>query len=357
MSEHNITVEGGTSVRLPTGGKYCDRDIIVTAEGGGVELPELTNPAEETDVVNGKEFIDEDGSPKAGTVAEETGTVEKTDSNPNLIDGFVMLPIGAWINPRIELSAIVEKDTLFRVGSEVKVDMEVTPELFGNATAGSVRKGNFFTSSSGFRIEGSFDIDKYIFSALDNNTPETYEVISGKKFFGEGGELLEGDMPNIGAIEVKINAGEQYPIPEGYHNGEGYVEAAPLSEQTEGTAEAGDIWKGKTAWVNGELVTGTHECASGGSGVVCTITFCDQYGIGFDVALPGGILNVPSDGTPVTAEVPDGTTIVASQTSSMGALSHAGCLEYLGTMNANNEVVAYFVTSDYGTTGSIELVS
>ena len=31
----NITVEGGTSVRLPTAGKYCDRDIVVTAQGGG----------------------------------------------------------------------------------------------------------------------------------------------------------------------------------------------------------------------------------------------------------------------------------------------------------------------------------
>lgn len=35
MSEHNITVEGGKSVRLPTAGKYCDRDIVITAEGGG----------------------------------------------------------------------------------------------------------------------------------------------------------------------------------------------------------------------------------------------------------------------------------------------------------------------------------
>ena len=32
---HNVTVEGGTSVRLPTAGKYCDRDIVVTATGGG----------------------------------------------------------------------------------------------------------------------------------------------------------------------------------------------------------------------------------------------------------------------------------------------------------------------------------
>lgn len=32
---HNITVEGGTSVRLKTAGKYCDRDIVVTATGSG----------------------------------------------------------------------------------------------------------------------------------------------------------------------------------------------------------------------------------------------------------------------------------------------------------------------------------
>ena len=38
---HNITVEGGTSVRLPTGGKYCDRDIIITAEGGGITLDDI----------------------------------------------------------------------------------------------------------------------------------------------------------------------------------------------------------------------------------------------------------------------------------------------------------------------------
>lgn len=32
---HNITVEGGKSYRLPTKGKYCDRDIVITAKGGG----------------------------------------------------------------------------------------------------------------------------------------------------------------------------------------------------------------------------------------------------------------------------------------------------------------------------------
>lgn len=34
---HNITVEGGTSARLLTAGKYCDRDIVVSASGGSGE--------------------------------------------------------------------------------------------------------------------------------------------------------------------------------------------------------------------------------------------------------------------------------------------------------------------------------
>lgn len=38
---HNITIEGGTSVRLPTAGKYCDRDIVITATGGGADGDDL----------------------------------------------------------------------------------------------------------------------------------------------------------------------------------------------------------------------------------------------------------------------------------------------------------------------------
>ena len=37
MSEFNISVKGGKSIRLPTEGKYCDRDIVVTSEGNSAE--------------------------------------------------------------------------------------------------------------------------------------------------------------------------------------------------------------------------------------------------------------------------------------------------------------------------------
>jgi hypothetical protein len=39
----NITVDGGTSVRLPTAGKYCDRDIVVTAVGGGISPDDIAS--------------------------------------------------------------------------------------------------------------------------------------------------------------------------------------------------------------------------------------------------------------------------------------------------------------------------
>lgn len=70
---HNITVEGGTSVRLPTAGKYCDRDILVTALAGGVELPELENPGSAADLMAGTQMIDGDGNVVDGsfTITEE----------------------------------------------------------------------------------------------------------------------------------------------------------------------------------------------------------------------------------------------------------------------------------------------
>lgn len=37
MADIEITVDGGTSKRLLTAGKYCDKNILVTATGGGGE--------------------------------------------------------------------------------------------------------------------------------------------------------------------------------------------------------------------------------------------------------------------------------------------------------------------------------
>lgn len=46
MSKHKITVQGGSSVRLPTAGKYCDKDIVVTATGGTEDLNDVLTEQE-----------------------------------------------------------------------------------------------------------------------------------------------------------------------------------------------------------------------------------------------------------------------------------------------------------------------
>lgn len=57
----NVEVQGGSSVRLPTAGKYCDRDIVITATGGGGGGdPTLPNGYSLVDYIefNGKQFVD-----------------------------------------------------------------------------------------------------------------------------------------------------------------------------------------------------------------------------------------------------------------------------------------------------------
>lgn len=70
-------------------------------------------------------------------------------------------------------------------------------------------------------------------------------------------EPAEGTMPNRGAVSQTLNAGDSYTVPAGYHSGSGMVTANSLSSQTSATAGSGDILSGRTAYVNGNKITGS----------------------------------------------------------------------------------------------------
>ncbi|MBR2388213.1 MAG: hypothetical protein IKB02_05980 [Clostridia bacterium] len=92
MSEFNITVEGGSSVRLPTAGKYVDRDIIVTATGsGGATKPDNTSEYQRV------EYITSDAKSYFLTdfIADNTCGVELVASFPTLLD---RVPMGSRLD-------------------------------------------------------------------------------------------------------------------------------------------------------------------------------------------------------------------------------------------------------------------
>lgn len=82
------------------------------------------------------------------------------------------------------------------------------------------------------------------------------EMLAGKTFYA-GGQKRTGSMANKGAVNTALNAGGSYVIPAGYHNGSGKVTANSLASQTPATATASQILSGKTAYVNGNKITGT----------------------------------------------------------------------------------------------------
>lgn len=83
--EFDITVESGSSVRLPTSGKYCDRDIVVTATGGVVHI-------EEKDV----NFYNYDGTLLHSYTLEEAQTLTELPPAPQMHRDFLTFEEWNW---------------------------------------------------------------------------------------------------------------------------------------------------------------------------------------------------------------------------------------------------------------------
>ena len=96
-------------------------------------------------------------------------------------------------------------------------------------------------------------------ASSDETTARAADVLSGKTYLGAdtSDDVGAGTMPDNGALQKTLRAGESVTVPRGYHNGSGSVTAAPLAEQTPGNAAPGDIVAGTSAWVRGAKMDGT----------------------------------------------------------------------------------------------------
>ena len=96
-------------------------------------------------------------------------------------------------------------------------------------------------------------------ASSDETPARAADVLSGKTYLGADtdDDVGTGAMPDNGAMQKTLRAGESVTVPRGYHNGSGAVTAAPLAEQTPGNAAPGDIVAGTSAWVRGAKMDGT----------------------------------------------------------------------------------------------------
>lgn len=84
-------------------------------------------------------------------------------------------------------------------------------------------------------------------------------VLNGKTYVGTdtNDEIGTGTMANNGTTaNQSLNAGGSFQVKKGYHAQDFSVNANSLASQTSGTAVTSDILSGKTAWVNGNKITG-----------------------------------------------------------------------------------------------------
>ena len=135
---------------------------------------------------------------------------------------------------------------------------------------------------------------------LDVITAGAEHILVGTVGLDKEGEPLEGTMPNNGAVApAALGAGGSYTIPEGYHNGSGKVTVQSLATLTSAaTATAAQMLSPATAYVKGNLITGTIPNLNGGTYTPTTAAQtigCAGYYMNHNItiaAIPSGYVNI-----------------------------------------------------------------
>ena len=137
------------------------------------------------------------------------------------------------------------------------------------------------------------------------------------------GETVTGTMPDNPPENVQLDAGEEYNIPIGYHDGTAVISATDLATQTPGNATADDIVSGKLAWVNGVQIPGAiPEIIQDipvqlNAGESYTIPYGKHSGTGIVQSSP---LDVQTEGTAESDDIADGETAWVNGEQVMGTI-------------------------------------
>ena len=210
---HNITVKGGKSVRLPTKGKYCDRDIVVTAEGGVEDFESLLNEQEELiaelqDTLRGKAT---GGGEVVEPIIEPLEVTENgTYTAPDGVDGYSPVTVNVASGGEDLFDSFVERTaTEFESPSIKTISQYICYNFttlktinFPNLTTIGAHAFYGCTALTGLSVDNLKSIGTYAFyNCLVLNEPNFPEVTSvGTYAFRQCRKLPTVCFPKLNSI-------------------------------------------------------------------------------------------------------------------------------------------------------------
>ena len=186
----------------------------------------------------------------ANSIRSKTGSTSEiiADNFPTSISGITTVQEGT-ADATASASDILSGKTAYVSGSKVTGSM-----ANNGAISGSLNCGASKTIPAGYTSGGTITANSL--ASQTSATATAAQILTGQTAYVNGSKVT-GTMTNQGAKTSSLNCGGSYTIPAGYHNGSGKITANSLASQTSATAGASDIASGKTAWVNGGLITGS----------------------------------------------------------------------------------------------------
>lgn len=156
----------------------------------------------------------------------------------------------------------VEKNVTY-YNTALRTKQTGTLEFTGSTVPSQVENGyTFYNTDLHTKQTGTLDLSS---STASGNALPT-NILNGKTaHVTDIRNTISGTMRNNGAVVSYLNSGGSYSIPSGYHDGNGKIVENSPKDQTaisSSGAGAGQIWSGKTLYVNGNLITGTGSAAN-----------------------------------------------------------------------------------------------